>query len=128
MTERSRRRKSGGRRAKISSRRARKISTSAFIDRKIPYYEMLDESGLELIEKNADIILEEIGIDFRDFSQALDLFKDAGADVDGERVRFPRGMCRNIVQNSAPSEFTQHARNPEKNVIIGGPRTVLVPA
>ena len=128
MTERSRRRKSGGRRAKISSRRARKISSSAFIERKIPYYEMLDESGLELIEKNADIILEEIGIDFRDFSQALDLFKDAGADVDGERVRFPRGMCRNIVQNSAPSEFTQHARNPEKNVIIGGPRTVLVPA
>ncbi|MBT4521668.1 MAG: trimethylamine methyltransferase family protein, partial [Halieaceae bacterium] len=28
----------------------------------------------------------------------------------------------------APREFTQHARNPERNVIIGGDRTVLVPA
>ena len=30
------------------------------------------------------------------------LFAAAGADVDGERVRFPRGMCRSIVQATAP--------------------------
>lgn len=48
--------------------------------------------------------------------------------MDGERVRFPRGLCRSIVQKHAPPEFTQHARNPERNVIIGGDRTVLVPA
>ncbi|MDH3442165.1 MAG: trimethylamine methyltransferase family protein, partial [Gammaproteobacteria bacterium] len=47
---------------------------------------------------------------------------------DGERVRFPRGMCRSIIQASAPSEYTQHARNPERSVVIGGDRTVLVPA
>jgi trimethylamine--corrinoid protein Co-methyltransferase len=37
-------------------------------------------------------------------------------------------MCRSIIQASAPSEFTQYARNPQRNVIIGGNRTVLVPA
>ena len=73
-------------------------------------------------------MLEEIGIEFREFPRALDLWRDAGADVEGERVRFPRGLCRSIIQASAPAEFTQHARNPERNVIIGGDRTVFVPA
>ena len=73
-------------------------------------------------------MLEEIGIEFRDFPRALELFKNAGADIDGERVRFPRGMCRKIIQDSAPAMFTQHARNKERNVLIGGNNTVLVPA
>ena len=42
------------------------------------------------------------------------LLRDAGADVDGERVRFPRGMCRQIVQATAPRQFTQYARNPRR--------------
>ncbi|MDA9109139.1 trimethylamine methyltransferase family protein, partial [Woeseiaceae bacterium] len=106
------------------------ISTEyeAYIERNIPYFEILDEEGLALIENNADILLEEIGIEFRDFPEALKLFKDAGADIKGERVRFPRGFCRSIIQASAPSEYTQHARNSARNVVIGGPRTVLVPA
>jgi trimethylamine--corrinoid protein Co-methyltransferase len=89
---------------------------------------MLSEEGLELIENNAETVLEEIGIEFNDFPQALKLFKEAGADVDGERVRFPRGLCRSIVQASAPREYMQHARNSERSVMIGGDRTVLVPA
>ncbi len=32
------------------------------------------------------------------------------------------------VQTSAPGSYTQHARNPARNVVIGGKRTVLVPA
>ncbi len=55
---------------------------------------MLAEEGLSLIESNADTILEEIGIDFREDPEALQIWKAAGADVEGERVRFPRGMCR----------------------------------
>ncbi|MEM7278305.1 MAG: trimethylamine methyltransferase family protein, partial [Pseudomonadota bacterium] len=128
MTERTRRRKSGGRSAKRAARAQVAEQRAAFIDRKIPYYEMLDEASLELIEHNADKLLEEIGIEFKEFPEALALFKEAGADIDGERVRFPRGMCRQIVQASAPAEYTQHARNPANNVIIGGKRTVLVPA
>lgn len=88
----------------------------------------MDEAGLALIEENADVVLQEIGIDFRDDPEALSLLRDAGADVKGERVRFPGGMCRALIRSSAPAEFTQHARNPQRSVIIGGNRTVMVPA
>ena len=37
-------------------------------------------------------------------------------------------MCREIIQSSAPKQFTQHARNPEKSVEIGGDNIVLSPA
>ena len=128
MSSKPRRRRSAGREAKRAARQQMPTATAAFIDRKIPYFEILSEEALELIEHNAETVLEEIGIEFKEFPKALSLFKDAGADVDGERVRFPRGLCRSIIQASAPSEFTQHARNPKRNVIIGGDRTVLVPA
>ncbi len=121
------RRRGGGREAK-RARAAAGTTAQAYIKRKIPYYEILNEEGLELIERNADTILEEIGIDFRDDAEALELWRNAGADVQGERVRFPRGLCRKLVQDSAPAIFTQHARNPAKSVVIGGDNTVMVPA
>jgi trimethylamine--corrinoid protein Co-methyltransferase len=99
-----------------------------YITRKIPYYEVLDEEGLAILERNADTILEETGIEFRGDAEALSLWKAAGADVQGERVRFPRGMCRRLVQATAPREFVQHARNPERNVVIGGRNTVFAPS
>ena len=128
MSSRLHHRKTGGRRAKLAARQHVDLGTVAFIDRKIPYFEVLDEEGLQLIERNAETVLEEIGIEFREFPEALALLKGAGAEVDGERVRFPRGLCRSIIQASAPAEYTQHARNPDRNVIIGGNRTVLVPS
>ncbi|MFZ1904522.1 MAG: trimethylamine methyltransferase family protein [Steroidobacteraceae bacterium] len=121
-------RRPSGRDAKIAARTARSHAFVPYITRKIPYYEVLGNEGLELLERNADTILEEIGIDFRDDAESLELWKDAGADVKGERVHFPPGMCREIVRRSAPKEFTQHARNPQRSVIIGGNRTVLAPA
>ena len=81
-----------------------------------------------MVETNAERVLEEIGIDFKDDPGALELFRDAGADIDGERVRFPKGLCREIIQANAPRQFTQHARNPARNVEIGGDHMVLVPA
>jgi len=56
----------GGREAKRAARSARSSSFVPYITRKIPYYEVLDEEGLQIIERNADTILEETGIDFRD--------------------------------------------------------------
>src|SRR5258706_11950874 len=121
-------RRAGGREAKRAARLARGAVWVPYITRKIPYYELLDEEGLALIERNADTILEEIGIEFRDDAEALQIWRAAGADVQGERVRFPRGMCRQLIQATAPREFIQHARNPEHNVHIGGKCTVFPPA
>ena len=36
-------------------------------------------------------------------------------------------MCRQIVQATAPAVYTQHARNPDHNVQIGGDATVFAP-
>src|SRR6202521_2682924 len=121
-------RRPSGRDAKRAARAARAGASIPYITRKIQYYEVLDEEGLVLMERNADTILEEIGIDFRDDPEALAIWKAAGADVKGERVHFARGMCRSLVQRTAPREFTQHARNPARNVIIGGKNTVFAPA
>jgi trimethylamine--corrinoid protein Co-methyltransferase len=127
-TQTSHARRPSGRDAKRAARTARAASSIPYITRKIPYYEVLTEEGLSLMEHNADTILEEIGIDFRDDAEALQIWKAAGADVQGERVHFPRGMCRTLVQKTAPREFTQHARNPARNVVIGGKNTVFAPA
>ena len=43
-------------------------------------------------------------------------------------MRFPRGLARQLVQATAPREFTQVARNPAHNVEIGGTHTVFAPA
>jgi trimethylamine---corrinoid protein Co-methyltransferase len=97
-----------------------------YIRRAIKPYEVLDEEGISLIEANADRVLEEIGIEFRDDAEALALWKDAGAEVKGERVHFPKGLCRELLK-TAPAQFTQHARNPAKSVEIGGNNTVFAP-
>ena len=127
MSERAGRRKGGGRAGRREARANAGPVSAPFIQRKIPYVEILSEEGLQLIEDNADRLLEEVGIDFLDDPEVLALFKAAGANVDGTRVRFPRGMCREIILATAPSEYVQHARNPERNVTIGGKNTVLVP-
>lgn len=124
----TRSRRPSGRDAKRAARAARSGASVPYITRKVPFYEVLATEGLELLEHNADTILEEIGIDFREDPEALQILKNAGADVRGERVHFPRGMCRTIVRRSAPREFVQHARNPARNVVIGGKNTVFAPA
>src|SRR5690606_1295270 len=77
-------------------------------------------------EANADKLMEEVGVEYRGDPEALRLWRGAGADVRGERVYFPRGLCRELMR-TAPRQFTQHARNPERSVDIGGPHTVFAP-
>ena len=125
----SRGRSGGGRAARRAARAQQSaVQELAYVTRRVPVYEPLPEEALELIEHNADTVLEEIGIEFRDDPEALELLRRAGAEIDAERVRFPRGLCRSIVQANAPSEFVQHARNPARSVRIGGPHLVMVPA
>lgn len=82
-----------------------------YIVRGIPTYDVLSEENLQKIERAADRILAEVGIEFRDDPATIDHWKRAGAKVEGLLVRFEPGMLREIV-SSAPAEFTQHARNP----------------
>jgi len=117
----------GGRDAKRAARLAGNTSSAPYISRRIPYVELLGEEGLSLIEANAEQILSEIGCEFRDDPEALEIWRAAGAEVTGELVRMPKGMCRKLIQDHAPREFTHQARNPARSTTIGGKRTVFAP-
>lgn len=106
-----RNRRGGGRDARRSARSSGNQQAAApFIVRKIAPVDILSDEGAEIIENNAETILEEIGIDFRDDPEALSILRDVGCDVQGERVHFPRGLARQLC-STAPSGYTQHARN-----------------
>ena len=121
-----RRGRGGGGAARRAERTATGVETARFITRNIPDYEVLTEEAIETIEWNAETVLEEIGVNFVNNPAALERWRQAGADVSGERVRIPRGLARKLIA-TAPGEFTQHARNPEKSVTIGGRNLVLAP-
>ncbi|MBM1631975.1 trimethylamine methyltransferase family protein [Sulfitobacter mediterraneus] len=128
MAEQARRGRTrgGGGAARRAERSAVSFETARYIERNIPNFEVLTEEALEIIEQNADTILEEVGVNFLDNPAALQRWRDAGADVDGERVRIPRGLARKLCA-TAPAQYTQHARNPERSVVVGGRNLVLAP-
>lgn len=103
------------------------MPSSPGIIRKIPTYDLLSEENLDQIERLADRILEEIGIEFRDDPEVIELWRMTPATVKGDLVKFPRGLLRDILK-TAPHTFTQYARNPERSVKIGGPNSVFAPA
>jgi trimethylamine---corrinoid protein Co-methyltransferase len=105
------RRGRGGAEARRTLRGSGTVAKNRYIERQIPPYEPLSEEGLALVEANAETVLEEIGIEFREDPEALELWKQAGAEVDGRARAFP---ARPLPQADAdhPVEFTQHARNP----------------
>jgi len=117
-----------GRDAKRAARAARSSASVPYITRSVPYYEVVSEEGLAVIERNAETILADYGIEFREDDEALAILQAHGANVQGSLVKFPRGLCRELVQKHAPREFVQYARNPARNVRIGGNSTVFAPA
>ncbi len=109
------------RRARGSAREARQRERALppaappYLTRSIPPYELLSAEGLEQVERHADQLLEEIGLEVRGDAEAIGLWRQAGARISGEwRVHVPRGLAREIVRRSVPREFTQHARNPAR--------------
>ena len=123
---RSRGRSGGGAEARRAARSSTRVEFLGALERKLSTLDVLSEEGLEIIENNAETILEEVGIEFRDDSEAIALLKDAGADVQGERVRFPRGMARELCK-TVPSTYQYHGRDPARTVTIGGKNTVYAP-
>jgi trimethylamine--corrinoid protein Co-methyltransferase len=121
-----RRARGGGGAARRAERTAKKIEAAPRLTRVLPDYEVLNEEALQIIEHNAETVLEEIGVAFVDNPAALERWREAGADVRGERVHIPRGLARKLCA-TAPSRFTQAARNPANSVEIGGRDLVLAP-
>ena len=119
-------RRGGGGAARRAERTAVSVETARYIERNIPLFEVLDEAALDIIETNAETLLAEVGVNFVENPAALERWRAAGAEVEGDRVRLPRGMARELIR-TAPAQYTQHARNPERNVVIGGNTLVCAP-
>ena len=127
------RRGRGGADARRTARTSTTVKQAGFIRRAIKTYEPFSDEQLELIEANAETVLQETGIDFYEDEEAVRMWKAAGADVRPSaadprrsRVRFPKGLVRALIK-TAPREYVQHARNPANNVTIGGNNTVFAP-
>ena len=117
-------RAAGGRRKR--RRRSKGPSAPPYVKRRIPFFPFADEEALVKLEDQADWLIQEVGLEFRDDEAALRIWREAGADVKGTRVKAPRGMIRELCA-TAPSEFTQLARNSERSVRIGGTNQVFAP-
>src|SRR5271170_5106854 len=89
---------------------------------KLPFapLDLVSRDELESIHQAALEVLKEIGIDFL-HDEARAMLSEAGADVDpaSRRVRFDPALVEAHI-GLAPKEFPLHARNPARNVLIGG--------
>ncbi len=102
---------------------------SPHIRRVLPFFDPMDQDQLEKLEAQVDWMIENIGVAFRDDPLALDIWRKAGVEPTGEHgdlIKADAQLIRDLV-SKAPSEFVQHARNPERSVTIGGNHQVFAP-
>ena len=87
--------------------------------RAFPPTKLISDDQIESIHLASLKVLAEIGMDFM-MPEAREILQKAGAQIDGERVRFDPAMIEEAMAH-APSSFTLHARNPANNMLVGGP-------
>ncbi len=93
----------------------------------VPFVELLDEAGVEKIHNASMRLLSDFGVLIIDYPEAVEVFRKNGATiVDGNKVRIDEDTLMHFV-NKAPSQWTQLARNPAKDLPLGGRHTVYAP-
>jgi len=109
-------------RASLKSSRSQAFAQLPFAQLKNPYapMEILSTDQLETIHQASLKILRDIGLRV-DSPAALKLMGDlrAEVDIDNQRVRLDPALVEELLQG-IPSDFTIHARNPEKTLHVGG--------
>ena len=117
--------RSGGRSARRAARTAPDFAMLPGLTRNIPVCEVMDGSQVERIHNASMDILENVGVHFRD-PIALEDWKRIGAKVVDETVYLDRALVMDLI-STIPSDFTYNARNPAKNVRLGGKHSIFVP-
>ena len=117
-------------RERSRDRRARRAGAGgqvrpAQITYNIPRAEVATPADLQRIHDMSMRVLNELGIAFYD-AEVLEILAGHGARVEGDIAFFDEALLMEYVQK-APAEFTQQARNPANNVILGGNRSVFAP-
>ena len=88
-------------------------------------FELLTNEQVEQIHETSIQILTQIGVEFG-YPPALEMLRKGGAKVEGQRVFFSERLIEEQI-NKAPRKFRLYARDPAKDVIIGGDNTVFTP-
>ena len=112
-----------------TERRARRKSEASagvpqlpwrLVQNPLPPLELLDEDGMARIENTAFRVLEELGLEFMS-DEACRILAANGAKVDHDSglVKMDRELVKSFIAK-APSEFRMFARNPERNLVVGG--------
>src|SRR5262245_35924564 len=115
-----------GRDARRSSRMAPNFDMLPKLKYGIPVVEPMNEEQVERIHQASLAILEDVGVVFRDPIAIAD-WRRAGADVrENDRVHLDRSLVMELI-SSIPPHITYHARNPAKNVDLGGRNAIFVP-
>src|SRR5215510_8630119 len=93
----------------------------------LPPMEVIGPDQLEQLHAASMRILEEIGLNFMD-AETLSILEQAGARVDyaKQHAWLDRGLVLEAVAK-APHAFNWRARNPARNVPIGGDTIALAP-
>jgi len=109
MTRRSRSRRAAG-----------QIHQRGFgqVERRLAPLEILSADEIEHIHETSLAILARIGLRVLE-PGARDRFRRAGAEVEGDMVRFPPAMIAGHLRH-VPQDFTLIARNPARNLRFGG--------
>ena len=115
-----------GRDARAAKRRTRTRSWLPELERRIPWVDLLSDDQVQVIHDASMDVVEEIGVEFR-CDDALALWRDAGAAVDGARVRLDREHLMTLV-GTAPSSYTMVARDPTHTVTVGNGKTIFTPS
>src|SRR6476660_2154572 len=89
----------------------------------MPRYEILSADSIAVLDRGWRRIVSEIGIQFAK-PQAVELFRQAGQQVDGDVVKLDPDFVLEQVAK-APRQFDVQARNPANNVHIGGDHMVF---
>src|SRR5436309_1574755 len=92
----------------------------------MPRFEPLSEEALATIDGGVERLAAEVGVQF-DHPRALELFRAAGQTVDDSCVRFDPGFLRAQAAH-APDRFSLRARNPARDLVIGGDYMIFAPA
>ena len=115
----SRRSRSSRRQANLGGSSVKQLAKGPIVN-PYPPIEILPAHQMDMIHETAMRVVSELGLQFQN-DEALDILEANGADVDRETgmVRLSADKLMEWVEK-APSEFTLHARNPERNAKIGG--------
>ena len=81
--------------------------------------ELASEDQIEAIHQTSLTIMRDLGIKFLDTETREILLATGGVKVEGEVVFFEPEFVEEVIK-TAPSEFTFHAPNPDRDLVMGG--------